>query len=352
MLQPIRHVRTLQRFRGFPAPLRYGLTVAIVLLFAGLDRLVLPTPPNFAGAPYLVAILVCAALFDSGSGLLAVALCTSLVGWLHFGPRVEEGWIALALFAFVGAAMALVVEALHRALALAQAMEHDLRQAERARTLLLHEFRHRTRNDLGSLVGLLILRSRTAPSDAAREALREAADHALALARVHARLALDEGLDQGAERPRVDTQVFVVGLCADIRASLAGQGPKAVRLVAEAEAHALSAERAVPLGLALNEAVLQALRYAFPDDRSGVVQVGFGRQGGEFVLTVRDDGIGLAPEDEVEPPPASAARHGGLGTRLLRALAAQLRGRFARREAPEGQGTLVELRFAVTEPGT
>ncbi|WP_170985303.1 sensor histidine kinase [Roseomonas sp. AR75] len=328
------------------------MTLALVGVFTALDLLAMPSAPHFAVAPYLVAILLSAALFDSGTGLFATALCTVLAGWLHLGPGVEEGWIALLLFACVGVAMALVTEALHKALARSEAMEGALRRAERTRTLLLHEFRHRTRNDLGSLIGLLILRSRIAPSAAAREALRDAADHAMALARVHARLALDEGLDLGAERPMVDTRDFVSGLCADIDASSTAEGPVLVRLVTEAESHALSAERAVPLGLVLNESVANARRYAFPDDRGGIVQVRFRREGADFVLTIADDGIGLPQEDEVEAAPPDRVPGAGLGTRLLRALAAQLRGRFARHAGPAGKGTVVEFRFAAAEPGT
>jgi two-component sensor histidine kinase len=102
----------------------------------------------------------------------------------------------------------------------------------------------------------------------------------------------------------------------------------------------------------LNETLTNAMKYAFPEGRSGCVKVNFARDGNEFVLLVADDGIGLPPEGEVEnAPPAATPQDAGLGTRLLRALAAQLRGRFARRPGPDGRGTVVELRFAATEPG-
>jgi two-component sensor histidine kinase len=80
---------------------------------------------------------------------------------------------------------------------------------------------------------------------------------------------------------------------------------------------------------------------------------GFAREGSEFVLTVADDGISLPPEGELEgAPPAAPARGSGLGSRLLRALAAQLRGRFARHVGPCGRGTVAEPRFAAAKPGS
>ena len=359
MEEPPSLAHAFQRTRALPVAARYAATVAIVLAVFALRHLFMQEGPPIAPFGHLlIAVLLCAALFDSGSGFVATVLAALLGAWFYLPPTHSfvlaspREWTVLVLFVLVGAITATVVEALHRALAQLQVAHEELLRAERARGLLMREFRHRTRNDLNSLVGLLMLRARTASSEAAREGLREAADHALALARVHARLALDDGLDHGADRPVVDAREFITGLCSDIEASLFGAGLRPVRLGAEAEAHAISTERAVPLGLVLNETVTNALKYAFPEDRAGTVRVRFLREGGEFVLTVADDGIGLPPEGELDgAPPARPARDAGLGTRLLRALAAQLRGRFTRQPGEAGRGTKAELRFPVDEPG-
>jgi two-component system, sensor histidine kinase PdtaS len=316
-----------------------------------------------------VAVLLSAALFDHASGLLATALSTLLADWSYLPPvgslavQNQGDVVGLGLFAAVGAVISLTVETLHRALAdLQRALDNlarsnlDLKGSEERRGLLLREFRHRTRNDLHSLVGLLRLRARAAPSDAAREGLREAAEHAMALARVHTHLAGIDGVG-GAEQGEaavVDTRRFVEGLCTDIVAAQMGEGLRPVALVVEAEAHALDTERAVQLGLVLNEAVTNALKYAFPEDRAGTVRVRFARDGGEFVLTVADDGIGLPRDGEVAGgavPPRRLASGGGLGTRLLGALAAQLRGSFKRLPGEGGIDTVAELRFPVQAPG-
>jgi len=69
------------------------------------------------------------------------------------------------------------------------------------------------------------------------------------------------------------------------------------------------------------------------------------------MLTVVDDGPGMLPDGELHETPAPLPQGSGLGTRLLRALAAQLRGTFARRPGEAGLGTVVELRFPVDAPG-
>lgn len=356
MLRRLPLASFLRRTRAIALPLRYLCAAGLVLMAFAL-RHAAGTPA--AGAPFallLLAVMLAAALFDSGSGHVATGLATLLGAWLYrppTGTAVADpaNWMLLGSFVAVALVMTTVIEALHRALHEAEMAGAELRRARRVRGLILREFHHRTRNDLGSLVGLLMLRARIAPSPAAREALREAADHALALARVHARLTLDDGLDRG-EAPQVCTRDFVLGLCADIEAAQFGRGLRPVRLAAEAEAHWLSAERAVPLGLMLNETVTNALKYAFPEDRAGLITVRFTCEDASFALRVEDDGIGLPPESELDgAPPGTSPRDEGIGTRLLRALAAQLRGRFDRRAGSEGRGTVAELRFPVAEPG-
>jgi two-component sensor histidine kinase len=354
----------LRRSRGLPRWQRYAITLGIVGATALLREVAKPLlPPDDAFSLFYLAILLCSALFDRGSGFLATLLAATITGWSWLSPA---GLLSITdprhaspmiLFILFGCATAAIVEMMHKALEEARTAHasltesHDVTsRAERARTLMLREFRHRTRNDLGALVALLMLRARTAPSEAAGEALREAADHALALARVHTRLATDEGLSAGTEAAVVDTRDFIAGLCADLRTAQVGAGLRPVALECDVESHSVSTERAVPLGLVLNEAVTNALKYAFPEDRPGVVRVTFRRDGEEYVLTVEDDGIGLPPEGEV--PEERGLGRGGLGMRLLAGLAAQLRGSFTRRPGPCSAGTVAVLRFPVSGPSS
>jgi two-component sensor histidine kinase len=337
--------RAAAHARGLSMPLRFAGTVAIVACEFLLRRALDPIWPD--RYPYLlafVAILLSSFLFARGSGLVATVLCGMIAVWLYLPPlyspvvaRVSDV-LGLLVFLAVGAAISFVVETMHKAMA-------DLARAERDRALLLQEFRHRTRNDLSSLVGLLLLRARAAPSETARDGLREAADHAMALARIHTRLASDSVSENVA---LVNTRDFIEGLCADLNSALAGEGLRPIALAPEAESHVVSNERAVQLGLVLNETVTNALKYAFPDDRAGTVHVRFFREGAELVLVVSDNGVGLPADGDTDGRRADALpRSAGLGTRLLQALAAQLRGSFVRGPGPGGVGTVAELRFPV-----
>jgi two-component sensor histidine kinase len=332
---------TFLKTRALPRWLRVGGSVLCVGLAFGVRALVDPIwPPGF---PFLLAmggILASAALFAEGCGLLATGLSAAAAAYWYLPPYhsfyVSDGSHVLALFTFIliGSLLTLVIETLHHALETERVAVGRAVSAEQARAKVLEEFRHRTRNDLQALVGLLLLRAR-ASSDEARDGLREGAAHALGLARVHSRLAEAEPDARGDVV--IDTGGFIDGLAGDIVGALNRDGLRPIQLVVEAEAHVLDTERAVHLGQILNECLACALRYGFPEERHGRIHVRFAREGSNFVLEVGDDGVGFC---EGSKP--------GLGTRVLASLAAQLRGSFSR----AGEcGVRCLLTFPVAMPG-
>jgi two-component sensor histidine kinase len=77
---------------------------------------------------------------------------------------------------------------------------------------------------------------------------------------------------------------------------------------------------AVPLGLIINEAVTNALKYAFPGDRAGTVTLSLQpASGNTYELGIADDGVGL-------PPGYEPARSRSLGMTLMHGLSEQLEG--------------------------
>jgi two-component sensor histidine kinase len=91
-------------------------------------------------------------------------------------------------------------------------------------------------------------------------------------------------------------------------------------------------QRAVPLGLTLNELITNALKHAYPDGEAGSVRVDLHQESEFIVASVADDGIGLP-----DPLPSNS-----LGLKLVGVLAEQLGG-DVRFEAPPG--TRITLRF-------
>jgi two-component sensor histidine kinase len=98
---------------------------------------------------------------------------------------------------------------------------------------------------------------------------------------------------------------------------------------------------AVPLGLIINEAVTNALKYAFPGGRPGLIAVTLAEAGeGNFLLTVTDNGPGLGPDFDV-----SGCRT--LGMNLMKGLSKQLKGTFKLESAG---GLTIRVRFGNVTP--
>src|SRR5258708_15894828 len=77
----------------------------------------------------------------------------------------------------------------------------------------------------------------------------------------------------------------------------------------------LDVSQAVPLGLILNEALTNALKYAFPGRTNGRIQISMtnNHKSGEINLSVEDNGIGI-PENYTFNKASS------LGMKLMRGL--------------------------------
>ena len=55
-------------------------------------------------------------------------------------------------------------------------------------------------------------------------------------------------------------------------------------------------EKAIPIGLILNELINNSIKHAFPKNAEGVINIALKSDGNESVITVKDNGIGL-PDD-------------------------------------------------------
>ncbi|HEV7252918.1 MAG TPA: PAS domain-containing protein [Mesorhizobium sp.] len=208
--------------------------------------------------------------------------------------------------------------------------EDEVRSANQQKDLLLYDINHRVKNHLQSVMATLSTSRRRISDAGAREAIDTTITRLSVLSRVYDRLELKPGGEAS-----VGARDFVEGLCADLKPTLIHLRPIALRVQVAQEAIDLG--RAVSVGLLINEALTNALKYAFPDDRAGNVLVRFEREGDQFHVEVADDGVGMSAEQ----------RGSGTGTKLMRALAQQLGGTIEWRGPP---GTQVGLTFPANGP--
>jgi two-component sensor histidine kinase len=98
---------------------------------------------------------------------------------------------------------------------------------------------------------------------------------------------------------------------------------------------ATSADVSVSLGLIVTELVINALKHAFPGDRNGKIQIDYHSDGPNWMLSVIDNGVGMALDAIAAKP--------GLGTGIVQALAKQLRAVVKVNDA--GPGTAVYIAY-------
>ena len=109
----------------------------------------------------------------------------------------------------------------------------------------------------------------------------------------------------------------MTSLCEGLRQL--GSGLNRIEIIPDTEDLFCSIDVAVPLGVLANEIITNAVKHAFPNNRSGRVEVSLRHRGQDVLLSVRDNGIGDAGK-----------AGGGIGKQLITALAGQLRARDQR----------------------
>jgi two-component sensor histidine kinase len=219
-------------------------------------------------------------------------------------------------------------DALQAEIAQRRSAEEAVRHA-REKEVLLQEIHHRVKNNLQIITSLLRMQSRAVQDPAFSDALLECQNRVAAMALIH------DKLYRARDLARVSFPEYVRDLTNNILTSYTLPA-SSVRVNLEVDDLSLSLDSAVPCGLILNELMSNCLKHAFPLGHSGTVHVGFHAAGDQLCLVVRDDGVGMPAEVDLE-------RTSSLGWRLIRALVQQLGG-FV--QCHTAGGTVVELRFA------
>lgn len=333
----MRHfIRVIDFTRRLPVWVRYVLTTALVMLALFASRGMASETHAYPFVLFFPVIIVCGLLLDRGNGLYATALSALLTSYffLHptgnFGIREASDVVAMAIYLATGFGTAVLTESLHVAFVEVVRSKEQLEKVAAEREVLLRELSHRMRNDLATVASLLGMQARSLDNAAGKAALALASDRVHVLARVHERLTMQEG------SAVLDTGAFITDLCDHLRQSLVGSRPVKLELVVES--HSIGLQRAVSLGLIINELLTNALKYAFPDDRSGRVAVKFTRHQSRLFLIVRDDGVGQG-----DGSGQRTVRGTGMGRGIVRALTAGLGGTVQITDAKPG--VLVEIEF-------
>ncbi|MFO1068253.1 MAG: PAS domain-containing protein [Geminicoccaceae bacterium] len=184
--------------------------------------------------------------------------------------------------------------------------EAELRGLVRQRDMLLRELHHRVKNNLQLISSLLRLQA----SRQASPEVRAFVDPAVR--RIEAIGATWDILNRAQLAGSVGLAAYLRDLCAELAASYADAG--GLELDIAASDARLDTERAIPLGLIVNELVTNAFKHGLADAGPVRVRLGAG-PGGRWHLSVSNHHV-----------PGSVPPHPGFGLQLIAIIARQLDG--------------------------
>jgi PAS domain S-box-containing protein len=191
--------------------------------------------------------------------------------------------------------------------------EQQIQASLEEKEILLKEIHHRVKNNLQVISSLLNLQASRIGDDRTVEAFRDSQSRVKAMALVH------ERLYQSSDLARIDFGGYVKEVTRHLMRSYSSRSSRA-RMHMDIEPVALSIDTAIPCGLITNELISNSLKYAFPEGRSGNIQISLSQDDrGTCQLSIADDGIGF-PAERFEEAGDS------LGLQLVRSLVAQLDG--------------------------
>ncbi len=175
--------------------------------------------------------------------------------------------------------------------------------------LLLKEIHHRVKNNLEVVSSLLALQSAQLDDQHTKDAMQEGQNRVMSIGIVH------QKLYQGENLGAIEMKDYLINLSESILDSFGAE--KKVTVECAMEKLNVDIDTAVPLGLIVNELLTNTLKYAFPDDKHGKVQIKLEKQeNGLLHLEVSDNGVGK-----------SGQTHGtGFGSQLISLLTQQLGG--------------------------
>lgn len=280
--------------------------------------------PNFL-LPLLAITLASTAIWVGTRGLILRWLNGLRLRTAQFA-RGEYGGNA-ADFDRAPEELALFASDLHQMASVIEAKEANLKLALDRTEELTREVNHRVKNNLQVINSLLSIQAEHLTSGEAVSAVQRARIRIAALGLIHRHLYDGNSL---AAMGALAADQLLSDLCGQLRASFRERDM--IALECKADHMQMSGDMAVPLALLIVEVVFNSFDHAFPDGRSGVINIKLSMAGELAHLCIEDNGVGA---------PAEASLN--LGAELVQAFAGQLGGKLWMKS--DTRGTTVELVF-------
>lgn len=195
----------------------------------------------------------------------------------------------------------------------------------RQREVLVQEVNHRAKNSFAMVASLLQLQREQTSGETA-DILEKAIQRLSHFAKLHDMLSV-----KGADFQSVDMREYLTSVSREFCAIQSGTEAN-VECVVHADPIKVDVALAINLAVIVGEGVMNAVKYAFPDQRRGQIRVDLRSSDQRLELSVADNGVGFP----------SRPRSGSLGMRLIERLVKSLEGTLS---VDSGAGTTLRITF-------
>ena len=263
-------------------------------------------------------------------------MCKAFISWpLHDSSQKIIGVATLVshspkeipdrdrdFFEIIAGMLAIVIE---RKLA-----DGNITKALKEKELMLKEIHHRVKNNMQVISSLINLKAGRIEDQDYKNMFDEIRDRIRSMALVH------EQLYRSRDLAYINLKAYIMQLSRRLMRSYS-IAPGKIGLKIDAEDLYIGINKAVPCGLITNELISNALKYAFPDDMKGHINIKLDKDdNGKLLLNIKDNGIGLTKDFNLQ----NAA---SLGLELVTMLIEQIDGSL---EITGDDGTEVTIIFA------
>jgi two-component sensor histidine kinase len=203
-------------------------------------------------------------------------------------------------------------------------LEHLVKE----RDWLVKEIHHRVKNNFHIVNGLLATQIDYLRNEEAISAIGESQHRVQAMSLIHQKLYQSESISAINMSDYIRELVDYLGDSFNIS--------KTIQFKLDIEPIELGLSRCIPLGLILNEAITNAIKYAFGWGQRGVISISLTHGSpGQLLLVVSDNGAGLPPGFDIDT-------QGSMGMTLMQGLSEDMDGNFS---ITDHNGTEIRIAF-------
>ena len=206
--------------------------------------------------------------------------------------------------------------------------EEKITQSLKEKNVLLKEVHHRVKNNMQVISSILNLQSSYVRDTYALNLLKECQNRIKSMAFIH------ESLYQTKNFESVNFSEYVTTLSKNLVHTYS-INTKKVKLILTLDELMLNLDASIPCGLIINEIISNSLKYAFPDNRDGIIFVTLGVDKNKVKIEVGDNGIGIPENVDIKNTQT-------LGLQLVDTLVEQLSGTV---KLKRSKGTVFSIEF-------